>query len=87
MLKQNQKNKDFQKSILGKRKFQQRGKRAVLVNATENDILKEQIKDMKIMIEKGLLDEDYKKQSYLHFEDIKSGSHAIDHGLTSNKGD
>ena len=62
-MRQRKENIDVQRAILGKRKFSQK-KKAHLIEASQQDLVKEHLKDMKAMIEKGIVDEKLDKSVY-----------------------
>ncbi len=47
-----------------KKTFLRKRRGAQLINPTEKDIAKEEIVEMRKMIEKGTLDEEYRKETY-----------------------
>ncbi|CDW91664.1 UNKNOWN [Stylonychia lemnae] len=85
LMKQKDECKIYQKSILGKRKLNQRSNKPQLVNATDNDILKESIKDMKIRVEKGTLNEDFSRINYAEDKivDATNNAQPLGHELDS----
>eukprot|EP00347_Sterkiella_histriomuscorum_P014253 403361588 len=87
-------------SVLGKRKTQFKpqfskmrnlSKRADLVNATEKDLLRQNLKDMKNQIERGLLDEDIGRDIFDNGNDDINDINNIDYdkkdGIKENDGE